>query len=157
MLIYANQTNFKLTKPLILIMHKQTLYRKRQRINTKGRIAHRLLSIHRGRRISSLEGELSPRVAQAVPPFVAAGSESADSVPLVIRCEAGTGGTERRAKDEPTIPSRVRRKRVPRTWCPPFASQGPPYPSAEMTSKPVDVRARRPASFMAGRVWGCRA
>ena len=52
-------------------------------------------------------------MARSVPVFVAGNTGNTFSFQLVIRCEAGTSGTERRAMDEPTIPSRVRRNAFP--------------------------------------------
>jgi hypothetical protein len=95
-------------------------------------VAHRPASIHRRARITSLVGEWPPKMARRVPRFVAANPDFADTFGQVIRCEAGTSGTERRATDEPTIPSRVRRKCVPRRWCLPR----PPYDASPLRHSP---------------------
>lgn len=70
-----------------------------------------------------------------VPPFVAVGVGQGVKFTIVIRYEAGTSGKKRRATDEPTIPSRVRRNSVSRRWCPPW----PPPPMGARYPEPVNV------------------
>ena len=101
-------------------------------------------------RFQAHRGDPTPRVAQTVDPFVVTGTEIAVSVSFVIRCEAGTSGTERRRRVSPPSHPESGETRSPKmvpvsaSLIPPSVQSGPPR-SRSMTS-------RRPASFFVGRV-----